>query len=159
MVLAELDYLLTSRIGAAAAMNALDFIAGQAESRRFEIPDTAPHLRTAMAVVRGYVDADGGAGVGLTDAMTVALATAFQRADIFTTDGLPHDAAAHWSARLPASSRRSLTVGDTLESCGLSTAAGCPVVNSRSRRGPDRTKVMRAHGGAARFTSVNCPRA
>jgi predicted nucleic acid-binding protein len=68
-------------------MNALDFITGQAESRRFEIPDTAPHLRTAMAVMRGYVDADGGAGVGLTDAMNVALAAAFQTADIFTTDG------------------------------------------------------------------------
>jgi len=84
MVLTELDYLLTSRIGPAAAMNALDFIAGQAEVRRFEIPDTAPHLRSAMAVMRGY--ADGGAGVGLVDAMNVALASAFQTADMFTTD-------------------------------------------------------------------------
>jgi uncharacterized protein len=87
MVLTELDYLLTSRIGPAAARNALDFITGQTEARRFEIPDTAPHLRTAMAVMRGYVDADGGAGVGLVDAMNVALAAAFQTADIFTTDG------------------------------------------------------------------------
>ncbi|WEV25839.1 hypothetical protein OYE22_12015 [Streptomyces sp. 71268] len=62
MVLAALDYLLTSRIGAAAAMNALDFITGQTESRQFVIPGTAPHARTAMAVMRGYVDADGVAG-------------------------------------------------------------------------------------------------
>ncbi|WP_371549848.1 PIN domain-containing protein [Streptomyces sp. NBC_00554] len=86
MVLTELDYLLTSRIGPAAAMNALDFIAGQAEARRFEIPDTAPHLRSAMAVMRGYADADGGAGVELVNAMNVALASAFQTADMFTTD-------------------------------------------------------------------------
>ncbi|MGP3952609.1 PIN domain-containing protein [Streptomyces sp. 7N604] len=86
MVLTELDYLLTSRIGPTASMNALDFIAQQAETRRFEIPDTAPHLRSAMAVMRGYADADGGAGVGLVDAMNVALASAFQTADVFTTD-------------------------------------------------------------------------
>ncbi|WP_405824154.1 PIN domain-containing protein [Streptomyces sp. NBC_01390] len=86
MVLTELDYLLTSRIGPAAAMNALDFIAGQTEARRFEIPDTAPHLRSAMAVMRRYADADGGAGVGLADAMNVALASAFRTADMFTTD-------------------------------------------------------------------------
>ncbi len=86
MVLAELDYLLTSRVGASVAINALDFIARQAEARRFEIPDTAPHLRSAIAVMRGYADADGGAGVGLTDAMNVALAAAFQTADLFTTD-------------------------------------------------------------------------
>ncbi|MFF3375876.1 hypothetical protein ACFYXF_23350 [Streptomyces sp. NPDC002680] len=33
-------------------MNALDFIAGQVEARRFGIPDSAPHLRDAMAVMR-----------------------------------------------------------------------------------------------------------
>ncbi|MFI2035028.1 hypothetical protein ACH470_10235 [Streptomyces bottropensis] len=68
-------------------MTALDFLTGQAEACRFEIPDTAPHLRTAMAMMRRYVDADSGAGVGLVDAMNVALAAAFQTADIFTTDG------------------------------------------------------------------------
>ncbi|MFD3730337.1 PIN domain-containing protein [Streptomyces sp. NPDC058632] len=86
MVLSELDCLLTARIGAHAAMNALDFIAAQAEARRFEIPDTTPHLRSAMAVMRGYADADGGAGVGLVDAMNVALAAAFRTTDLFTTD-------------------------------------------------------------------------
>ncbi|MFF9484103.1 PIN domain-containing protein [Streptomyces sp. NPDC014676] len=86
MVLTELDYLLTSRIGARAAMNALDFVAGQAEARRFEIPDTTPHLRAAMAVMRGYADTDGGAGVGLADAMNVALAAAFRTTSLFTAD-------------------------------------------------------------------------
>ncbi|MEO3752392.1 PIN domain-containing protein [Streptomyces sp. B6B3] len=86
MVLAELDYLLTSRIGGSVARNALDFIARQAEARRFEIPDTAPHLRASIAVMGGYADADGGAGVGLADAMNVALAAAFRTADLFTTD-------------------------------------------------------------------------
>ncbi|MFF4743792.1 hypothetical protein [Streptomyces sp. NPDC001268] len=39
-----------------------------------------------MAVMRGgYVDADGRAGVGPTDAMNVALAS--RTADIFTLDG------------------------------------------------------------------------
>ncbi|TDC74099.1 PIN domain-containing protein [Streptomyces hainanensis] len=86
MVLTELDYLLTSRVGTGAALNALEFIARQAESRRFEIPDAAPHLRSAMAVMRGYADLDGGRGVGLADAMNVALAATFQTADLFTSD-------------------------------------------------------------------------
>ena len=86
MVLTELDYLLTERVGSRASMNALDFIAGQVEARRFEIPESAPHLRGAMAVMRGYEDAEGGKGVGLADAMNVVLAAAFQTADVFTTD-------------------------------------------------------------------------
>ncbi|MEV0224160.1 PIN domain-containing protein [Streptomyces sp. NPDC050704] len=86
MVLTELDYLLTERVGPKASMNALDFIAGQVESRRFEVPEAAPHLRGAMAVMRGYEDAGGGKGVGLADAMNVVLAAAFQTIDIFTTD-------------------------------------------------------------------------
>ncbi len=87
MVLTELDHLLTARTGARAAGNALDFVAGRAEARRFEIPDTAPHLRAAMAVMRGYADTDGGAGVGLADAMNVALAAAFRTTFLFATDG------------------------------------------------------------------------
>jgi predicted nucleic acid-binding protein len=86
LVLTELDYLLTRRIGLAASLNALDFIARQAEARRFTVPDTAPHLRGAIAVMRGYADADSGAGVGLADAMNVALAAAYETADMFTTD-------------------------------------------------------------------------
>nr|WTB34951.1 PIN domain-containing protein [Streptomyces sp. NBC_00830] len=86
MVLTELDYLLTARVGAGASMNALGFVARQVEARRFEVPEVAPHLRSAMAVMRGYQDADGGQGVGLADAMNVVLAAAFQTADLFTTD-------------------------------------------------------------------------
>jgi uncharacterized protein len=86
MVLAELDYLLTRRIGVGAAMNALDFIARQSEACRFTIPDTGSHLRTAMAVMRGYADTDSGNGVGLADAMNVALAASYRTADMFTTD-------------------------------------------------------------------------
>jgi predicted nucleic acid-binding protein len=86
MVLTELDYLLTERVGARASMNALDFIARQVEARRFEVPEVQPHLRGAMAVMRGYEDASGGKGVGLADAMNVALAAAFHTADMFTTD-------------------------------------------------------------------------
>lgn len=86
MVLTELDHLLTERVGPPASMNALDFIAGQVEARRFGIPDSAPHLRGAMAVMRGHEDAGGSKGVGLADAMNVVLAAAFQTADIFTTD-------------------------------------------------------------------------
>lgn len=86
LVLAELDYLLTERVGVRAAMNALDFIARQAEARRFEIPETQPHLRSAMAVMRGYEDVSGGKGVGLADAMNVALAAVFRTADMLTTD-------------------------------------------------------------------------
>ncbi|SCZ16659.1 hypothetical protein SAMN02745898_11849 [Streptomyces sp. 136MFCol5.1] len=67
MVLTELDYLLTARVGAGASMNALDFVARQVEARRFEVPEVAPHLRSAMAVMHGYQDADGGQGVRLAD--------------------------------------------------------------------------------------------
>lgn len=86
MVLAELDYLLTQRVGAGAAITALDFIARHTEGRRFEVPDVAPHLRSAMAVMTGYKDADGGNGVGLTDAMNVVLAAAYRTVDVFTSN-------------------------------------------------------------------------
>ncbi|MGP3985004.1 PIN domain-containing protein [Streptomyces sp. KR80] len=86
MVLAELDYLISERRGARAATTAMEFIARQADARRFEVPNTAPHLNTAIAIMRGYQDAEGGKGVGLTDAMNVALAAAFQTAAMFTTD-------------------------------------------------------------------------
>lgn len=86
LVLAELDYLLTARVGAEAAANALEFIAKQADTKRFEVPDTAPHLHTAIAVMRGYPDADQGRGVGLADAMNVALAAAYRTETVFTSD-------------------------------------------------------------------------
>lgn len=86
MVLAELDYLMCERSGRRAAGIALDFIAKQADLRRFEIPDVGPHFRTAVSVAEGYRDLDGGRGVGLADAMNVALAAAYRTDAVFTTD-------------------------------------------------------------------------
>ncbi|WP_371666646.1 hypothetical protein [Streptomyces sp. NBC_00289] len=54
--------------------------------RRFEIPSLATHLSAAIAVAEGYADADQGKGVGLTDAMNVALAAAYRTEVLLTTD-------------------------------------------------------------------------
>ncbi|GAA1356369.1 hypothetical protein [Streptomyces beijiangensis] len=62
------------------------FIAQQTEASRFEIPETSSHLRSGMAVMRGYKGAAGGKGVGLADAMNVVLAATFQTTDVFTSD-------------------------------------------------------------------------
>ncbi|WP_073951252.1 PIN domain-containing protein [Streptomyces kebangsaanensis] len=85
-VLAELDHLVSSRSGAKAALVALRFIGAQTALRKFSVPDVAPHLPTALAVAEGYQDTDGGKGVGLADAMNVALAAAYQTDAMFTTD-------------------------------------------------------------------------
>ncbi|WP_406351750.1 PIN domain-containing protein [Streptomyces sp. NBC_00658] len=86
LVLAELDYLLTSRYGARTALTAARFIERNTATRRFEVPAVAPHLSAAIAVAEGYADADGGKGIGLTDAMNVALAAAHGTDALFTTD-------------------------------------------------------------------------
>ncbi|MFJ6571267.1 PIN domain-containing protein [Streptomyces sp. NPDC091292] len=86
MVLAELDYLISARGGARKALAAARFIERYAATRRFEVPHVAAHLSAAIAVAEGYADADGGKGVGLTDAMNVALAAAYGTAVLFTTD-------------------------------------------------------------------------
>jgi predicted nucleic acid-binding protein len=86
MVLAELDYLIAARAGARQALTAARFIERYAATRRFEVPPVAAHLSTAIAVAEGYADADGGKGVGLTDAMNVALAAAYGTEVLFTTD-------------------------------------------------------------------------
>ncbi|MEV1019830.1 PIN domain-containing protein [Streptomyces sp. NPDC050264] len=86
MVLAELDYLVTTKISAQAAYNALDFLAKGTERRKFSIPDITPHVRTAMTVLEGYRDADGGKGIGMADAMNVALAAAYRTEVMFTSD-------------------------------------------------------------------------
>ncbi|MFD8571573.1 PIN domain-containing protein [Streptomyces sp. NPDC059639] len=85
-VLAELDYLVTARSGPKAALGFARFIANQADLNRVAIADTAPHLATALAVAKGYTDARGGKGIGLTDAMNVALAKAYRTDALFTTD-------------------------------------------------------------------------
>ncbi|WP_030694329.1 PIN domain-containing protein [Streptomyces globisporus] len=86
MVLAELDYLIAERAGARKALAAARFIERYTATRRFEVPPVAAHLSTAIAVAEGYADADGGKGVGLNDAMNVALAAAYGTEVLFTTD-------------------------------------------------------------------------
>ncbi|WP_103531526.1 PIN domain-containing protein [Streptomyces sp. SM11] len=85
-VLAELDYLITTKAGADKALTAARFIERNAATRRFEIPAVGPHLSAAIAVAEGYLDADGGKGTGLADAMNVALAAAYGTEVVFTSD-------------------------------------------------------------------------
>ncbi|WP_323139098.1 PIN domain-containing protein [Streptomyces microflavus] len=85
-VLAELDYLITTKAGARQSLVAARFIEGNVATRRFEVPPVGVHLSTAIAVAEGYVDADGGKGIGMADAMNVALAAAYRTEIIFTSD-------------------------------------------------------------------------
>lgn len=85
-VLAELDYLITTKAGAHKALAAARFIERNAATRRFEIPSVGVHLSAAIAVAEGYVDADGGKGIGMADAMNVALAAAYRTEVVFTSD-------------------------------------------------------------------------
>ncbi|MEV7057229.1 PIN domain-containing protein [Streptomyces microflavus] len=85
-VLAELDYLITTKAGARQALVAARFIERNVATRRFEVPPVGVHLSTAIAVAEGYVDADGGKGIGMADAMNVALAAAYRTEIIFTSD-------------------------------------------------------------------------
>ncbi|MGW7575082.1 PIN domain-containing protein [Streptomyces sp. NPDC054765] len=86
MVLAELDYLIAARGGPRKALASARFIERNTATRRFEVPSVAEHLSAAIAVAEGYTDADGGKGIGLTDAMNVALAAAYRTDAVFTTD-------------------------------------------------------------------------
>ncbi|WP_406726950.1 PIN domain-containing protein [Streptomyces sp. GD-15H] len=86
MVLAELDYLITTRAGAGKAVVAARFIERNVATRRFEVPPVSPDLSVAIAVAEGYKDADSGKGVGLTDAMNVALAATYGTDAMFTSD-------------------------------------------------------------------------
>ncbi|MDL2077906.1 PIN domain-containing protein [Streptomyces sp. GXMU-J15] len=86
LVLSELDYLIATRAGARKALAAARFIERNVATRRFEVPPVSPHLSAAIAVAEGYADADGGKGIGLTDAMNVALAAAYRTDALLTTD-------------------------------------------------------------------------
>ncbi len=86
LVLAELDYLIATRAGARKALAAARFIERNVATRRFEVPPVNTHLSAAIAVAEGYADADGGKGIGLTDAMNVALAAAYRTDALLTTD-------------------------------------------------------------------------
>ena len=74
MVLAELDYLVTSHLGAKTAMSVLGHIADKVAIGRYEIPEVGAHLHAARAVMQSYVDL----AIGLTDAMNVVLARDFR---------------------------------------------------------------------------------
>ncbi|MCT7356007.1 PIN domain-containing protein [Streptomyces sp. 15-116A] len=87
LILAELDHLIAARAGAEKAVVAARFIERNVAIRRFEVPPVSPHLSSAIAVAEDYQDADGGKGVGLTDAMNVALAAAYGTNVMFTSDG------------------------------------------------------------------------
>lgn len=52
------------------------------EVRRYAVPDIAPQLRTAHAVMEQYADLE----VGLTAATNVALAAAYGTDSVFTLD-------------------------------------------------------------------------
>lgn len=75
-----------TRAGARKALAAARCIERATNTRRFEIPAVSTHLSAALSVAEGYADADGGQGVGLTDAMNVALAAAYRTDAMFTTD-------------------------------------------------------------------------
>ena len=76
----------TERAGARKALAAARFIERNVTTRRFEVPPVSPHLSAAIAVAEGYADADGGKGIGLTEAMNVALAAAYRTDALLTTD-------------------------------------------------------------------------
>ncbi|MGW4250053.1 PIN domain-containing protein [Streptomyces californicus] len=86
LVLAELDYLISTRAGSDKALTVARFIERNAATRRFEIPSVGAHLSAAIAVAERHTDADGGKGIGLTDAMNVALAAAYRTEVVFTSD-------------------------------------------------------------------------
>jgi predicted nucleic acid-binding protein len=81
-ILAELDYLITSRVGQHAAFAVLDHIMGRIDVKRYEVPEVSPYLRTARALMARY----GTMNIGLTDAMNVALAAEFRTDALFTLD-------------------------------------------------------------------------
>ncbi|WP_239313482.1 MULTISPECIES: PIN domain-containing protein [unclassified Frankia] len=81
-VLSELDYLISTRIGADTAVTVLDHILGKVDIRRYEVADLSPHLHTARALMALYKNMS----IGITDAMNAALAAYFRTDAVFTLD-------------------------------------------------------------------------
>jgi predicted nucleic acid-binding protein len=78
-VLAELDYLLATRVGASARMSLL----GEVERGAYDLqPFTASDIRNAAAVIKRHVDL----GISLADASIVVLATRHHTQDVLTLD-------------------------------------------------------------------------
>lgn len=82
LVLAELDYLITSRLGARTAVTVLGHLTDRVAIGRFEVPEIGPHLGAARALMQRYVELD----IGLTGAMNAVLAMEFRTDALFTID-------------------------------------------------------------------------
>ncbi|WP_330286230.1 PIN domain-containing protein [Streptomyces sp. NBC_00576] len=80
LVLAELDCLLTTRIGPEAAHGALAHIRDRVAVRRYAVPEMEPHLSTALVTMRRYPQ------IGLTDTMNVVMASEYHTDSILTLD-------------------------------------------------------------------------
>jgi uncharacterized protein len=78
-VLAELDYLLATRIGETARMSLLDEVARGAYDLQ---PFTAADIRNATAVIERHADL----GISLADASIVVLAARHKTQDVLTLD-------------------------------------------------------------------------
>ncbi|MEU6554846.1 PIN domain-containing protein [Streptomyces sp. NPDC046915] len=80
LVLAELDYLLSTRIGPEAAQGALAHIRDRVAVRRYAVPEIEPHLSTALVTMKRYPQ------VGLTDTMNVVMAAQYHTDAVLTLD-------------------------------------------------------------------------
>lgn len=80
LVLAELDYLLSARVGPEAAQAALGYVRDQTAVRRYAVPEIEPHLSTALVTMRRYPQ------IGLTDTMNVVMAAEYRTDAILTLD-------------------------------------------------------------------------
>lgn len=79
-ILAELDYLLGTRMGPAVSNGALGYIASRVASGRWEVPNIGQELLAAHAVMQNYQT------IGLPDASNVVLARQFRTNAILTLD-------------------------------------------------------------------------
>ncbi|MFJ8541934.1 PIN domain-containing protein [Streptomyces sp. NPDC093586] len=80
LVLAELDYLLSTRVGPEAAQAALGHVRDRTAVRRYAVPEIEPHLSTALVTMRRYPQ------IGLTDTMNVVMAAQYHTDAILTLD-------------------------------------------------------------------------
>jgi predicted nucleic acid-binding protein len=80
LILAELDYRLTTRIGPEAAQGAVAHIRDHVAVRRYAVPEIEPYLSTALVTMRRYPQ------FGLTDTMNVVMASEYHTDSILTLD-------------------------------------------------------------------------
>ncbi|MFE1255413.1 PIN domain-containing protein [Streptomyces fungicidicus] len=80
LVLAELDYLLSTHIGPEAAHAALGHVRDRVAVRRYAVPEIESHLSTALVTMRRYPQ------IGLTDTMNVVMAAEYHTDAILTLD-------------------------------------------------------------------------